>query len=120
MTQAGESMTDSKDRTVDDTIKQMTSIDKFITCLMMANGICFRGQPKNYKREQDIRKMCPPKARQLFNLNNLKRLGVVYAIPKQARLIALQGFGIKVAVRLYETGEAKKVYDMYEGEFIPL
>ena len=108
------------DRTVDEVIKQMTSIDKFLACLMLANGICFRGRPKNYKNEETIRRMCPPKARQLFNLDNLKRLGVVYVLPKRGSLVALQGFGIKVAMKLYETGEAKKVYEQYGADFVPL
>lgn len=64
--------------------------------------------------------MCPPKVRQLFNLDNLKRLGVVYPVPKQANLVALEGFGIRVAERLYETGEAKKVYELYGVKYVPL
>jgi len=99
----------------------MTSVDKFITCLMLANNICFWGKtPKNYRNEETIRKMCPPKVRQLFGLKNLKRLGVVFCVPKQANLVALEGFGIRVGQKLYETGEAKKVYEQYGKDFIPL
>jgi len=80
----------------------MTSIDVFIVSLMFANKICFIGKtPRFYKNEETIRKMCPPKVRQIFNLDNLKRLGVVYSIPKQAQLVALEGYGIRVAKRLY-------------------
>ena len=110
-----------KDEKVDNAIAQMTSIDKFITCLMLANKICFWGQtPRFYKNEETIRKMCPPKVRQYFNFGNLKRLGVVYAVPKQAHLVALEGFGIRVAKRLYETGEAKRVYELYGAQYVPL
>lgn len=100
---------------------RITSIDKFIICLMLANKICFKGRvPKFYKKEEDIRKMCPPKVRQLFNLKNLKSLGIVFEVPKEHQLFALEGFGIRVAMRLYETGEAKKVYDLYGGDYVPL
>ena len=105
---------------VDGAISQMTSVDKFITYLMLVNKICFRGKPKHYKTEEVIRKMCPPKVRQLFSLNNLKRLGVVYSLPKKGNLVALEGFGIKVGERLHETGEAKKVFELYGQEFVPL
>lgn len=99
----------------------MTSVDEFIACLMLANKICFRGRtPRFYKNEETIRKMCPPIVRQLFNLQNLKRLGVVYAVPKRANLVALEGFGIRVAKRLYQTGEAKKVYELYGAQYVPL
>lgn len=110
----------SRRKTVESTITQMTSIDKFITCLMLANEICFRGQPKNYKNEETIRKMCPPKVRQFFDVRNLKRLGVVFSVPKKAHLVALEGFGIRVGQKLYETGEAKKVFELYGKDFIPL
>ena len=107
-------------RTVENAIAQMTSVDKFITCLMLANKICFWGKkPKHYKNEETIRKMCPPKVRQIFSLGNLKRLGVVFSVPKQANLVALEGFGIRVGLKLYETGEAKKVYEQYGIAFIP-
>ena len=99
----------------------MSSLDKFITCLMLANGICFWGKtPRFYKNEETIRRMCPPKVRQFFNLKNLKRLGVVFAVPKQANLVALEGFGIRVGKKLYESGEAKKVFEQYGKDFIPL
>ena len=99
----------------------MTSVDKFITCLMLANRICFWGKtPRFYKNEETIRRMCPPKVRQLFSLNNLKRLGVAYPVPKRANLIALEGFGIRVAKKLYEIGEAKKVYELYRVQYVPL
>lgn len=92
----------------------MTSIDKFIVCLMLAKGICFRGErPKNYRNIETIRRMCPPKVRQFFSLKNLIRLGIVYSVPKQANLVALGGFGIRVACKLYETGEARKVFEQY-------
>jgi len=79
-----------KGEKIDNAIAQMTSIDKFITCLMLANKVCFWGQKtRNYKNEETVRRMCPPKVRQYFNLENLKRLGVVYAVPKQAHLVAL-------------------------------
>jgi len=111
----------ARKRTVESTINQMTSVDKFITCLMLANKICFWGKtPKHYKNEEDIRRMCPPKVRQLFSLQNLKRLGVVYSVPKQAHLVALEGFGIIVGQKLYETGEARKVFELYGKEFLPL
>ena len=110
-----------KDGGINYTIRQMTSIDRFITCLMLVNKICSRGKtPRFYKSEETIRKMCPPKARQLFNLKNLKRLGVVYRVPKQAHLVALPGFGIRVAKKLYETGEAKKAYEIYGAEYVAL
>jgi hypothetical protein len=64
--------------------------------------------------------MCPPRVKQLFNLKNLKRLGVVYSVPKNANLIALDGFGIRVAAKLYQTSEAKKVYELYGMQYIPL
>jgi len=106
-------------RTVDDAIKQMTSIDKLVVCLMFANRVCFQGkQPKNYKPEQTIRKMCPPKVRDLFNLDNLRRLGVVFILPKKHRLVALPSFGIDVAKKLYETGEAKRVYELYGADYV--
>lgn len=106
-------------KVIDETIMKMTSIDKFITYLMFVNKICFRGKkPKFYRNEQTILRMCPPKVRQLFNLKNLKRLGVVYSVPKNANLVALEGFGIKVAIRLYETGEAKKVFDLYRALYV--
>lgn len=106
---------------VDHAIEQMTSVDKFIACLMMANGICFWGKtPRFYKNEETVRNMCPPKAKQLFNLKNLKRLGLVYPVPKRANLVALEGFGIRVAKKLYETGEAKKVYDLYGAQYVPI
>jgi hypothetical protein len=99
----------------------MTSVDKFITCLMLANKICFWGKTaKNYKNQETLRKMCPPKVRQLFNLNNLIRLGVVYEVPKTAHLAALEGFGIRVALRLHETSEAKNVYEFYGEQYVPL
>lgn len=104
-------------RTVENAISQMTSIDKFITYLMFANGICFRGKPKNYRAEEKIRRMCPPKVRLYFNLENLRRLGVVYPIPKKAHLVALPGFGIRVALKLIGTGEAKKVVELYGKQF---
>lgn len=108
-------------REVDDVIAQMTSVDKFIACLMLVNKICFRGKtPRFYKNEEKVRRMCPPKVRQLFNLKNLKRLGVVYPVPKKGNLVALEGFGIRVAKRLYETGEAKKVYELYGVQYVPL
>ena len=106
---------------VDHAIEQMTSVDKFIACLMMANGICFWGKtPRFYKNEETVRNMCPPKVKQLFNLKNLKRLGLVYPVPKRANLVALEGFGIRVAKKLYETGEAKKVYDLYGAQYVPI
>lgn len=106
---------------IDKIIEQLTSIDKFIVCLMLANKICFWGKvPKFYKNEEDIRKMCPPKVRQLFNLKNLKRLGIVFEVSKSRRLFALEGFGIRVGMRLYETGEAKKVYELYGIDYVPL
>jgi len=106
---------------VDRAIAQMTSIDKFIACMMLVNKICFHGNvPRFYKREEDIRRMCPPKVRQLFSLENLKRLGVVYKVPKRANLYVLEGFGIRVTKKLYETGEAKKVYDLHDTKFVPL
>jgi hypothetical protein len=106
---------------VDKAIAQMTSVDKFIACLMLANRICFRGRiPRFYKNEETVRKMCPPKARQLFSLRNLRRLGVVFSVPKRANLVALDGFGIRVAKKLYETGEAKKVYELYGVQYVPL
>jgi len=106
---------------VDHAIEQMTSVDKFIACLMMANGICFWGKtPRFYKNEETVRNMCPPKAKQLFNLKNLKRLGLVYPVPKRANLVALEGFGIRVVKKLYETGEAKKVYDLYGAQYVPI
>jgi len=99
----------------------MTSVDKFITCIMLANRICFWGRiPRFYKNEETIRRMCPPKVRQLFSLDNLKRLGVAYSVPKRANLVALEGFGIRVAKRLYQTGEAKKVYEFYGAQYVPL
>jgi hypothetical protein len=111
----------NKKDAVDHAIEQMTSVDKFIACLMMANRICFWGKtPRFYKNEQTIRNMCPPKAKQLFNLKNLKRLGIVYPVPKSADLVALEGFGIRVAKKLYETGEAKKVYDLYGAQYVPI
>lgn len=88
---------------------------------MLVNKICFRGRtPRFYKNEETVRKMCPPKVRQLFRLNNLKRLGVAYSVPKRANLVALDGFGIRVAKKLYEIGEAKKVYELYGVQYIPL
>lgn len=106
---------------VERTIAQMTSIDKFIACMMLAEKICFHGNtPRFYKNEEHIRKMCPPKIRQLFNLSNLKRLGIAYQVPKNANLYALQGFGIRVARKLYETGEAKKVYELYGEKYVAL
>lgn len=108
-------------RTVENAIAQMTSVDKFLACLMLANGICFWGTtPKNYKNEETIRRMCPPKVRRIFNLKNLKRLGVVFPVPKRANLVALEGFGIRVGRKLYESGEAKKVYQQYGRDFVPL
>lgn len=108
-------------RTVDNTITQMTSIDRFIACLMLANKICFRGnKAKNYAPEETIRRMCPPKVRQLFGLDNLRRLGVVYRVPKAAHLVALPGFGIRVANRLYRTGAAREVYELYGADYVPL
>lgn len=106
---------------VDAVIKQMTSIDKFIACLMLAEGICFHGNiPRFYKNEETIRKKCPPKVKQFFNLANLRRLGVAYQVPKSANLYALEGFGIRVARKLFVTGEAKKVYELYGEQYIPL
>jgi hypothetical protein len=88
---------------------------------MFSSGICFHGRtPRFYKNEENIRKMCPPKVRQYFNLSNLKRLGVLYQVPKNANLYALEGFGIRVAKKLYQTGEAKKVYDLYGQQYFPL
>jgi len=88
---------------------------------MLANKVCFWGkQPKNYKSEEKLRKMCPPKVRQFFDLKNLKRLGVVFSVPKQANLVALEGFGIIVGQKLYETGEAKKVFEQYGKEYAPV
>jgi hypothetical protein len=88
---------------------------------MMANRICFWGKtPRFYKNEQTVRNTCPPKAKQLFNLKNLKRLGIVYPVPKNADLVALEGFGIRVAKKLYETGEAKKAYDLYGAQYVPI
>lgn len=108
-------------RTVENAIAQMTSVDKIITCLMLANKICFWGRtPKYYKNEETIRRMCPPKVRQIFNLKNLKRLGVVFPVPKQASLVALEGFGIRVGLKLYESGEARKVYEQFGKDFVPL
>jgi hypothetical protein len=99
----------------------MTSIDRFIICLMLSQGICFHGKtPRFYKNEETIRKMCPPKIKQFFSLNNLRRLGVAYQVPKSANLYALPGFGIRVARKLYETGEAKKVYELYDVQYVPL
>jgi len=99
----------------------MTSIDKFIACLMLSGGICFHGKtPRFYKSEENIRRMCPPKVKQLFRVDNLKRLGVAYQVPKSANLYALEGFGIRVARKLYETGEAKKVLERYGEQYIPL
>ena len=108
-------------RTVENAIDQMSSVDKFITCLMLANGICFWGRtPKHYKSEETIRRKCPPKVRQIFNLRNLKRLGVVFPVPKQANLVALEGYGIRVGQELYESGEAEEVYELYGMEYVPL
>ena len=102
-------------------IAQMTSIDKFIACMMLLGGICFHGKvPRFYKNEETIRKMCPPKVKQVFGLNNLKRLGVAFQVPKSGNLYALPGFGIRVVKKLYETGEAKKVYELYGEQYIPL
>lgn len=99
----------------------MTSVDKFIACMMLANKICFWGRtPKFYKNEETIRRMCPPKVRQLFSFDNLKRLGVAYSVAKRANLVALEDFGIRVATKLYETGEAKKVYELYGVQYVPL
>jgi hypothetical protein len=99
---------------VDDIITQMTSIDILIT------GLMFKGRkPKHYKSEETIRKMCPPNVRQIFYLENLKRLGVVYTVPKMAHLVALEGLGIRVAKRLYETGEVKRVCELYGVQNIP-
>jgi hypothetical protein len=64
--------------------------------------------------------MCPPKVRQFFSFGNLKRLGVAYQIPKSANLYALEGFGIRVARKLYETSEAKQVYELYGEKYFPL
>jgi hypothetical protein len=64
--------------------------------------------------------MCPPKVKQLFGLNNLRRLGVAFQVPKSGNLYALPGFGIRVAKKLYETGEAKKVYELYGEQYVPL
>lgn len=106
--------------TVDHAVAQMTSVDKFIVYLMFANKICFQGrQPKNYKNEETIRKMCPPKVRQLFSVKNLVRLGVVFPVPKAANLVALEGFGIRIALELIRTGEAKKVFQQFGEEFVP-
>ena len=111
----------TKDGAVEHAIKQMTSVEKFIACMMLANRICFWGKtPRFYKNEETVRNMCPPKVKQLFNLKNLKRLGVVFPIPKSANLVALEGFGIRVAKKLYETGEAKKVYELYGAQYVPL
>jgi hypothetical protein len=111
----------SQEPDVDKAIAQMTSIDKFIACLMLAERICFHGKtPRFYKNEETIRKKCPPKVKQFFSLNNLKRLGVVYQVPKGANLYALEGFGIRVAKKLYVTGEAKKVYELYGEQHVPL
>lgn len=110
-----------KKHAIDYVIGRMTTIDKFITCMMLANKICFWGRvPRFYKSEETIRRMCPPKVRRFFTLENLKRLGVVYAVPKEGHPVALQGFGISVAKRLYETGEARKVYELYGAEYVPL
>lgn len=99
----------------------MSSTDKFITCLMLANGVCFWGKiPRFYKNEETIRRMCPPKVRQFFNLKNLKRLGVVFPVPKKANLVALEGFGIRVGQKLHESREAEKVYKLYGVEYVPL
>ena len=111
----------SKEPDVDRAIAQMTSVDKFIACLMLAEKICFHGKtPRFYRNEETIRKMCPPKVRQFFSFGNLRRLGVAYQVPKTANLYALPGFGIRVAKKLYETGEAKKVYELYGGQYVPL
>lgn len=45
---------------------------------------------------------------------------VVCPILKQANLFALDGFGIRVAISLYETGETKKVYESYGVKHVPL
>lgn len=106
---------------MDRAIAQMTSIDKFIACVMLAGGICFHGRtPRFYKNEENIRKMCPPKVRQFFSFGNLKRLGVAYQVPKSGNLYALEGFGIRVAKKLFETGEAKRVYELYGEKYVPL
>ncbi len=106
---------------MDQAIAQMTSVDKFIACMMLAEKICFHGNtPRFYKNEEHIRKMCPPKVKQFFSLSNLKRLGVAYEVPKRANLYALEGFGIRVARRLYETGQAKQVYELYGEKYVPL
>ena len=106
---------------MDRAIEQMTSIDKYIACVMLSQKICFRGNiPKFYKNEERIRKMCPPKVKQFFSLDNLKRLGVAYQVPKSANLYALEGFGIRVAMKLYEISEAKRVFELYGEKYIPL
>ena len=106
---------------MDRAIAQMTSIDKFIACTMLLGGICFHGRvPRFYKNEETIRKMCPPKVKQLFGLNNLRRLGVAFQVPKSGNLYALPGFGIRVVKKLYEISEAKKVYELYGEQYIPL
>ena len=106
---------------MDRAIAQMTSVDKYIACVMLSQKICFHGNiPRFYKNEEHIRKMCPPKVKQFFSLDNLKRLGVAYELPKSANLYALEGFGIRVAAKLYETGEAKKVFELYGEKYVPL
>lgn len=111
----------NKDSKIDVMIAKLTSIDKFIVCLMLTNGICFHGKiPRFYRSEEIIRKKCPPKVKQLFSLKNLVRLGVVFEVPKSANLYALEGLGIAVAKRLFETGEAKTVYELYGEEYVSL
>lgn len=109
-----------RQQAIDQTIEKMLSTDKFITYLMLMEGICFRGTPKNYKNVETIRKMCPPRVREIFSLDNLVRLEVVYRIPKKTHLVALEGFGIDVALTLHRTREARKAFELYGAEYLEL
>jgi len=93
---------------IQSTVVRLTLPEKFIICLMYATKICFSGtDPKNYKSEEKVMRMTPPRGRSFFKgaIKNLVKYGVVLRVKK--RFIVLTEYGIEIALALLETNECR-------------
>lgn|GEM_PF-3879260 len=103
-----------------DIIKKLTSVEKFVICLLTIKGISFKGKPKNYKNLSRVKEFLPPNVQQYYSkiVGNLHSNGILWMGRKgNDVVIALTEFGREVGEELMKSGECKKVYEIYGKKF---
>lgn len=97
-------------------IEKLTSVEKFVICLLTIKGISFKGEPKNYRNLSKVKEFLPPNVQQYYSkiAGNLRSDGILWMGRKgDDVVVALTEFGREVGEELMKSGECKKVYEVH-------